>query len=209
MYTITYNRYNHISSNITYHLTKSFETLYEFQYWMFKKAEENGDYSYALCFVDPDDSFCHRKTGLYLDKTCISTKDKLNAYHIEMITKNKQPIYSEGTHTNGKMILDDEVKDWLEQCRYKREVYIKENPPQEEKSFIFEDKLCLQYLRNEFRTMENHFAYDMVANLLKYAKNTFTTKEELSEFLLSIIPEVTEEELEQFYLNPRQSISMS
>ncbi len=55
----------------------------------------------------------------------------------------------------------------------------------------FNKEKFMDYMKQEFSPMDNHFTYDMVENLVDYAiQHKSHTKDDLCFFLSDIIPEV-------------------
>lgn len=66
--------------------------------------------------------------------------------------------------------------------------------------FIFNKEAFLKWVKNKFpNTIDNHFTYDMMENIIDYAiERKSVAPEQLINFLSYIIPEVTEEEYMDF-----------
>ena len=56
----------------------------------------------------------------------------------------------------------------------------------------------LHYLKKEFTTMDYHFTWDLVENVIDYAEEHCNGLDEAHKFLVNMIPDVTMEEIEPF-----------
>lgn len=96
---------------------QSFYSLEELADWLFGMVK--GDYKRSTWFTDPDED--HLRDGkLHLDNSCITSRDGQYTYWIEQIEKDGVIIYSCGTYTNKVCHWNDEIKQWLRQCRERR-----------------------------------------------------------------------------------------
>lgn len=116
MITVKYERY---SDDYHRHIeSKTFSGLGALADWLFEKAE--GRYEDKMFFVNPDNEWLtHEKSKLRLDSSCISLRYDSSGYEtwILQINKDGKIIYSTGRFTNGISHWNEEVKQWLRDCR--------------------------------------------------------------------------------------------
>lgn len=96
---------------------KSFSSLEDLADWLFGMVK--GEYKEYMYFVNPNDDNL-RNGKLYLDSSCIKSNDGKYIYWIDQIEKDGFIIYSDGRFTNGICHWNDEVKQWLLDCRNRR-----------------------------------------------------------------------------------------
>ncbi len=100
---------------------KSVYSLEDLANWLFSKCK--GKYTDGMFFTNPDDDRMHYWNGkLKLDNSCISTRYDDSGYctWIEMIESGGKIIYSTGKYTNGICHWNDEIKQWLRDCRIRQ-----------------------------------------------------------------------------------------
>lgn len=68
---------------------------------------------------------------------------------------------------------------------------------------MFDKEKCLQWIKEEFPgCLDNHFNYDLMENLIDWAmENKNVSKNQMINFLVDIVPEITMEEWQQFYID--------
>lgn len=68
---------------------------------------------------------------------------------------------------------------------------------------MFDKEKCLKWIKEHFPgCIDNHFNYDMMENLIDWAmKNKNFSKNQMINFLMEIVPEIYEEEWQQFYID--------
>lgn len=94
--------------------TKNFSSLEELADWLFGLVK--GEYKRSMWFVNPNDD--HMRDGkLRLDSSCIKSNDGCWIYWVHQIEKDGAIIYSTGTFTNGICHWNEEIKQWLLDCR--------------------------------------------------------------------------------------------
>lgn len=95
--------------------TKIFYSLDDLADWLFGMV--NGKYdSFKIYFVNPDT--VHTYNGkLHLDNSCISSSDDHWHYWVEQIERDGKIIYSTGKFTNGISYWNEDIKQWLRECR--------------------------------------------------------------------------------------------
>lgn len=94
--------------------TKGFGSLEELADWLFGMVK--GEYKRSMWFTDPNND--HMFDGkLRLDGSCIKSNDGEWVYWIEQIEKDGVIIYSTGKFTNGICHWNDEIKQWIADCR--------------------------------------------------------------------------------------------
>ena len=115
MIRVKYERYNcdyrrHIEE-------KTFRDLECLADWLFSNV--NGSYKDNMFFVNPDSTLPYYGNELHLDSSCISTRYDSSGYEtwILQIIKDGAIIYSTGRFTNGICHWNEEVKQWLRDCR--------------------------------------------------------------------------------------------
>lgn len=71
----------------------------------------------------------------------------------------------------------------------------------EPKTINFDIERCLSWIKNEFpECLKTHFNYDSMKNLLIWAlEHKCSYQDEMIDFLMSIVPEITKEEWLQFF----------
>lgn len=112
MYKVKYEKY--YNDYRKSYETKTFRTMEEFADWLFGMVK--GEYKRSMWFTNPDDE--HLLNGkLKLDGSCIHSNDGEWIYWIEQIEKDGTIIYSTGKFTNNVCHWNDEVKQWLRDCR--------------------------------------------------------------------------------------------
>lgn len=116
MYRVKYKKYYNDYRNSQE--IKSFYSLEELADWLFEMV--NGKYNNSsLYFVDPDVK--HERYGkLYLSNSCIQSYDGTFSYWVEQIERDGAIIYSCGTFTNGICHWNEEIKQWLRECRERK-----------------------------------------------------------------------------------------
>lgn len=67
---------------------------------------------------------------------------------------------------------------------------------------MLEKEKCMQWIKEEFPdVLDNHFNWDMMENLIDWAhENKNVAKGQMINFLTLIVPEITAEEWERFYI---------
>lgn len=102
---------------------KTFRSLSEVADWLFNMFPYSYDH-YGMFFVNPDDErITHTNGKLHLDNSCISSSDGRWSYWVEEIIQYnpmngyEKIIYSTGKYTNGISHWNEEVKQWLRECR--------------------------------------------------------------------------------------------
>lgn len=115
MIRVKYERYHNDYNRRTEE--KTFYDLSQVADWLFSKA--NGRYKDRLFFIDPDGRIPYFGGKLNLDSSCISAKydDTGYATWVQEIIKDGKIIYSTGEYTNGISHWNDEIKQWLRDCR--------------------------------------------------------------------------------------------
>lgn len=94
--------------------TKNFNSLNELADWLFGMVK--GRYDYNIWFTNPNEN--HMYDGkLRLSSGCIKSNDGTCTYWVEQIVKDGKIIYSTGTFTNRICHWNDEIKQWLLDCR--------------------------------------------------------------------------------------------
>ena len=118
MVIVKYQRYH--NDYTRYFEEKTFVDLQEVADWLFGKCR--GSYRDSIYFTNPDTD--HYYDGkLRLDNSCISVEDDGSGYDtwIEQIEENGKIIYSTGKYTNGICHWNEKIKQWLRDCRVRRE----------------------------------------------------------------------------------------
>lgn len=112
MLTVKYERYYN-DYNKSYE-TRSFDGFTELTDWLFGMVK--GEYKKNMWFTNPEDD--HIFDGkLRLDGSCIKSYDGKFTHWIEQIEKDGKIIYSTGTFTNGISYWNDDIRQWLRDCR--------------------------------------------------------------------------------------------
>ncbi len=115
MYTVKYEKY--YNDYRKSQEVKTFRSLEEVADWLFGMVR--GEYSKSvLFFVDLDNTWSRIER---LDPSCIQSGDGEWMYSVEQIEKDGVIIYSCGTFTNGIRHCNEEVKQWLKECRKRKE----------------------------------------------------------------------------------------
>lgn len=116
MIRVTYQKYfNDYRKNYE---TANFASLNGLADWMFEKVV--GKYKGQIYFTDPDQN--HVFEGkLKLSGSSIHTSDPEWHYYIHQIQKDGAIIYSDGRFTNGICHWNDEIKQWLRDCRERKD----------------------------------------------------------------------------------------
>lgn len=104
-----YNDYNKTQE------VKTFSSLNEMSDWFFGLVQ--GEYKDHMYFVNPDNGNHNRNGKLNLNKSSLQARDGKYHYWIEQVEKNGAIIYSCGTFTNGICHWNEEMKQWLRDCR--------------------------------------------------------------------------------------------
>ena len=116
MIKVKYERYAH---DYNRHMEeRTFSGLDDFADWLFGKVE--GKYEDNMFFVDPDNGWLTHYNGkLHLDSSCISLHRDSTGYAtwVIQIEEDGKIIYSIGRFTNGISYWNEEVKQWLRDCR--------------------------------------------------------------------------------------------
>lgn len=116
MILVKYERYN---CDYRRHMEeKYFDDLKQLADWLFDKCE--GNYKEKMFFVDPDNDWLTHDNGtLKLDSSCISLRYDTTGYEtwIHQIIKDGKIIYSTGKFTSGISHWNEEIKQWLRDCR--------------------------------------------------------------------------------------------
>ncbi len=60
-------------------------------------------------------------------------------------------------------------------------------------------ELFMNYMKKEFSPMDNHFTYDLVSNVVDYVTDNYEGAQR-DEMFLKLIPEITEDDLQKYYL---------
>lgn len=96
---------------------RTFHNLNQLADWLFSNV--NGSYKDKMFFVDPDSTLPYLGGKLELDSSCISTRRDSTGYEtwILLIVKDGAIIYSTGRFTNGISHWNEEIKQWLRNCR--------------------------------------------------------------------------------------------
>lgn len=112
MIKVRYEKY--YNDYITKYETITLFSLNDLANWMFAKT--TGEYKRHMYFADPNQNheFCGK---LKLDSSSIHTSDDCYIYWIHQIEKDGAIIYSTGKFTNGICHWNEEVKQWLLDCR--------------------------------------------------------------------------------------------
>lgn len=115
MITVKYEKYYNDYRNTQE--TKNFSSLEEVADWLFGMVQ--GEYKRSMRFINPDDD--HMVEGkLCLNRSYIESRDGTYVYWVEQIEKDGMIIYSCGTFTNRICHWNEEVKQWLRECRTRR-----------------------------------------------------------------------------------------
>lgn len=94
---------------------KTFVGLSALADWLFDMKQ--GSYDRGMCFIDPDSSIPYHNGKLYLDGSCISSSDGSWRIWVHMIQNKDGIIYSDGKFTRDQCHWNEEVKQWLRDCR--------------------------------------------------------------------------------------------
>ena len=96
---------------------KTFYDLKKVTDWLFDNV--SGNYKDKMFFIDPDSRLPYFGGKLNLDSSCISTRYDVSGYEtwVLLIEKDGAIIYSTGRFTNGISYWNEEVKQWLRDCR--------------------------------------------------------------------------------------------
>lgn len=116
MIRVKYERYhNNYNRKIE---EKDFCNLDQLADWLFSNV--SGNYKDKMFFINPDNNwFTHCDGKLRLDSSCISTSYDSSGYctWVHQIVKDGAIIYSTGKFTNGICYWNEEIKQWLRDCR--------------------------------------------------------------------------------------------
>ena len=116
MIRVKYERYhNNYNRKIE---EKDFCNLDQLADWLFSNV--SGNYKDKMFFINPDNNwFTHCDGKLRLDSSCISTSYDSSGYctWVHQIVKDGAIIYSTGKFTNGICHWNEEIKQWLRDCR--------------------------------------------------------------------------------------------
>ena len=113
MITVRYEKYYNDYRNSQE--VKQFSSLEEVADWLFGMVK--GEYKRSIFFVNPDSDHIMYEGKLHLDSSCIKSHDGTYTYWVEQIEKDGAIIYSCGTFTNRICHWNDEVKQWIRECR--------------------------------------------------------------------------------------------
>ena len=114
MYTVRYQKYYN-DYRKTQEVAK-FSSMKEIADWLFGMVR--GEYrKSSLDFVDLDR---YRIEDFSVGCSCIKSGDGDWTYYIEQIEKDGAIIYSNGISTNGILYCNEEVKQWLKDCRERK-----------------------------------------------------------------------------------------
>nr|DAX14589.1 MAG TPA: hypothetical protein [Bacteriophage sp.] len=117
MYKVKYEKY--YDYYINSQEVKTFYSLKELADWLFEMV--NGEYNNSsFYFVNPDEKHEREDGRLYLDDSFIQSCDGTFHYWIEQIERDGEIIYSCGTFTNGICHWNEEIKQWLRECRERK-----------------------------------------------------------------------------------------
>lgn len=96
---------------------RTFSNLDRLADWLFSNV--SGNYKEKMFFVNPDSTIPYFGGELKLDSSCISTRYDSTGYEtwILQIVKDGAIIYSTGRFTNGISHWNEEIKQWLRDCR--------------------------------------------------------------------------------------------
>ena len=120
MVTVKYTRYRNDYDKKAE--SKSLYSLEDVADWLFSRCV--GSYKEGLFFIDPENTRLTSYSGkLKLDNSCISTRYDDTGYciWIDQIEDGGRIIYSTGKYTNGICHWNDEIKQWLRDCRIRQE----------------------------------------------------------------------------------------
>lgn len=114
MYHVKFQKYYN-DLNYSYE-EKDFSSLKILEDWMFDLVD--GKYKDKMWFTNPDNQKCYPDNEkLKLDNSCIKVRTNFATYGIELIKKDKVIIYSTGKFTNGICHWNEDIKNWLRECR--------------------------------------------------------------------------------------------
>lgn len=96
---------------------RTFSDLDQLADWLFSNVD--GSYKEKMFFVNPDSKLPYFNGKLKLDSSCISTRYNSTGYEtwVLQIVKDGAIIYSTGKFTNGISHWNEEIKQWLRDCR--------------------------------------------------------------------------------------------
>ena len=119
MIRVVYERY--INDNCWSDIDRYFFDLQEIRDWLFENV--TGLYAEKMYFINPDEN--HIRNGvLKLSDTDMSILSKDGStYFIKLISyePGNKIIYSSGSLTNGMCHWNEEIKQWIRDCRSRRD----------------------------------------------------------------------------------------